>query len=86
MTAKNLLTQFLDFYLVKRDVDAALGLLSEQVVSLGTGAQEVALNKAELRELMIHEFESIPAAFSMKSAITVSTGMRKMSGVPTAVF
>lgn len=63
MTAKNLLTQFLDFYLIKRDLDAALGLLSEQVVSLGTGAQEVALNKAELRELMIHEFESIPGGF-----------------------
>ncbi len=63
MVVRDLLTQFFDAYLVKRNLEEALSFLSDQVVSLGTGAQEVALNKAELRELMIHEFESIPGGF-----------------------
>lgn len=63
MAIKDLLTQFLDSYLVKRDWETALSFLSDDVISLGTGAQEVALNKEDLRNLMIHEFETLPDGF-----------------------
>ncbi len=63
MVVRDLLVQFFDAYLVRRDLEASLALLSEDVVSLGTGAQEVALGKQELRELMVHEFQSIPGGF-----------------------
>ena len=63
MSVKNLLTQFLDAYLVKRDLETALSFLSDDVISLGTGAQELALNKEELRNLMIQEFKSLPNGF-----------------------
>lgn len=63
MSVKNLLTQFLDAYLVKRDLETALPFLSDDVISLGTGAQELALNKEELRNLMIQEFKSLPNGF-----------------------
>lgn len=63
MMMKDLLTQFFDAYLVRRDLEASLAVLSENVISLGTGAHEVALNKSELRELMTHEFEAIPKGF-----------------------
>ena len=49
--------------MVERQLEKSLGFLSEHVMSLGTGVQEVALNKNELRDLMIHEFESIPGGF-----------------------
>lgn len=49
MVVRDLLVQFFDAYLVRRDLEASLALLSEDVVSLGTGAQEVALSKQELR-------------------------------------
>ena len=61
-----LLTQFFDAYLVKRDLESALGLLSDCVISLGTGAQETALDKAQLRELMRREFETLPGGFSYR--------------------
>lgn len=64
MIIKDLLTQFLDSYLVKRDMETALSFLADQVISLGTGAQELALDKEELRKLMQYEFESIPDGFS----------------------
>ena len=60
---KELLIQFFDAYLVKRDLEEALSFLSDQVISLGTGAQEIARNKSELRELMIREFQAIPNGF-----------------------
>ncbi|HIR12336.1 MAG TPA: diguanylate cyclase [Candidatus Choladousia intestinavium] len=63
MSVKNLLTQFLDAYLVKRDLETALSFLSDDVISLGTGAQELALNKEELRNLMIQEFKNLPNGF-----------------------
>lgn len=62
MEIKNLLLHFFDDYLVKRDMESALAVLAEDVVTLGTGAHEVALNKKELRKLMEAEFESIPGS------------------------
>lgn len=63
MVVKDLLTQFFDAYLVKRDLKRALSFLVDDIISLGTGAQEVALNKKELERLMISEFQSLPSGF-----------------------
>ncbi len=63
MGVKELLIYFLDSYLVRRNLEDALSCLSDHVISLGTGVQEVALNKEELRALMIREFKSIPGGF-----------------------
>ena len=60
---KDLLTRFFDAYLVQRDLETALSLLSDDVMSLGTGAQEIALSKEELRSLMSDEFKSLPGGF-----------------------
>ena len=63
MLVKDLLIQFFDAYLVRRSLEEALAFLSDDVISLGTGAQEIARNKEELRELMREEFECIPGGF-----------------------
>ena len=63
MLVKELLTQFFDAYLVKRDLKGALSFLVYDIISLGTGAHEIALNKKELERLMNSEFQSIPTGF-----------------------
>ena len=60
---KQMLIDFFDAYLVQRDLERTLSYLSDEVISLGTGAQEVAVNQAELRALMMSEFEMLPDAF-----------------------
>ena len=63
VAGKDLLIHFFDAYLVKRDLERALACLSDDIVSLGTGAHEVALNKGELKKLMEAEFAEIPGGF-----------------------
>lgn len=63
VAGKDLLIHFFDAYLVKRDLERALACLSDNIVSLGTGAHEVALNKGELKKLMEAEFAEIPGGF-----------------------
>ena len=49
---RELLEQFFRHYLRERNLEDTLALLTDQVISLGTGEQEVARNKEELRALM----------------------------------
>ena len=63
MAVKELLTRFFDAYLVRRDLESAMACLSDGVISLGTGAQEIALDKGGLRKLMLKEFAEIPDGF-----------------------
>lgn len=56
MEGKRLLEEFFDAYLVRRDLESSMALVSDQVMSVGTGVQEIARNKAELRELLEREF------------------------------
>ena len=72
MLVKDLLIQFFDAYLVRRSLEEALAFLSDDVISLGTGAQEIARNKEELRELMREEFECIPGGFRYVSCSAMS--------------
>lgn len=53
------LNQFFQYYLIDRDIEKALSMVTEDVYSLGTGVQEVAVNKEELRALMVKEIASM---------------------------
>ena len=57
---RELLEQFFRHYLRERNLEDTLALLTDQVISLGTGEQEVARNKEELRALMECEFKEMP--------------------------
>lgn len=60
------LNQFFQYYLLDRDIEKTLSMVTEDIYSLGTGVQEVALNKEELRELMVKEMASIPYSITYK--------------------
>ncbi len=57
---RELLEKFFSHYLRERNLEDTLALLTDQVISLGTGEQEVARNKEELRALMEREFKEMP--------------------------
>lgn len=57
---KQLLEDFFRYYLGERNLERALALLTEDVLSVGTGSHEIAKGKAELRKLMEAEFEELP--------------------------
>lgn len=52
-------------YLVDRDTEKALSFFTENAHSIGTGAQEIALNKAELRILLEDEIHIDPQPFQI---------------------
>lgn len=54
------LDSFFTAYLTYRNLDSTLAMVTDQIISLGTGAQEVALNKDEFRQLLVAEFTEIP--------------------------
>lgn len=47
-------------YMTERDADKVLSLVTDDVYSLGTGEDEVALNKGELEQLLRQEIAGIP--------------------------
>ena len=59
---RKLLEKFFQHYLTERNLEATLAVLTEDVVSVGTGEQEISRNKGELRELLLSEFEELPNA------------------------
>ena len=58
-TNKQILENFLDAYLVSRDIEKTLSLVTEDVYSIGTGVHEVARNRDELRALIEDEISQI---------------------------
>lgn len=46
--------------MTERNLEATLAVLTEDVVTVGTGEQEISRNKEELRELLLSEFEELP--------------------------
>lgn len=58
-TGYKILNEFFTAYLTNRDLEATLALVTDQIISLGTGAQEVALNKDEFKQLLLAEFAEI---------------------------
>ena len=60
---RKLLEKFFQHYLTERNLEATLAVLTEDVVSVGTGEQEISRNKGELRELLLSEFVIICKIF-----------------------
>lgn len=60
MDIRELINGFFDSYLVKRDIDKTMGLLADDIISIGTGEQETALGKEQLKYLMMDEFCQMP--------------------------
>lgn len=54
----NSLETFFQSYLVERDIERTLSLVTDDIYSLGTGAHEIASNKEEFKSLLIEEFET----------------------------
>lgn len=52
--------RFFKCYFTERDIEKTLALVTEDVFSVGTGVDEIALNKNELRKILISEFSSLP--------------------------
>ena len=61
---RQLLERSFDAYLLKRDLDLVLSMVSDQVISVGTGGREVAGDREELRVLMTQEFEALKGSCS----------------------
>ena len=57
---RKLLETFFLYYLGERNMERALALLTDEVISIGTGKQEVARGKEELRKLMQQEYTEMP--------------------------
>ena len=51
---------FFHAYLRERDLNKILAMVSENIISLGTGRQEIAIGKDELEKLFLTEFEISP--------------------------
>ena len=59
---KELLQTFFQHYLEERNLDATLAMLSDDIVSIGTGEQEIARSKEELTALLRLEFQEMPGS------------------------
>lgn len=63
MIIKDLLTGFLDAYLVRQDLEGAASFLSVQFVGLGMDAYEAALNREQFCSRMNEEFQNASGGF-----------------------
>lgn len=57
---RELMEKFFRAYMNERNLEKTLELVSDKIVSLGTGVQEVARNKEEFRQLLSEEFSVSP--------------------------
>ena len=57
---RSFLEKFFTSYLKERNFDATLDCVTDNIISIGTGEQEVAKSKAELGALLQEEFEQMP--------------------------
>ena len=61
------LEKFFKSYMNERNLEKTLECVSEEIISVGTGEQEIAKNKSELAQLLKEEFSvnSSPVYFVM---------------------
>jgi diguanylate cyclase (GGDEF)-like protein/PAS domain S-box-containing protein len=78
------LDNFFTCYLTRRDREATLNCVSDEIISLGTGAQEVALDKKEFRQLLLAEFSELPT--SIKYTIVNYREKNCQSGSSCIIF
>ena len=83
---RELLEQFFRHYLRERNLEDTLALLTDQVISLGTGEQEVARNKEELRALMECEFKEMPQPLDYELFNYTENLWESMDGVFSPMF
>ena len=60
LTIYPVLDHFFHTYFKERNVEGTLALMADDIYSVGTGAEEVAVNKKEFERLLRMEIESIP--------------------------
>lgn len=60
---RQLIEEFFQAYLVKRDAEEILSYLTEDVISIGTGEHETAMNREAFRALLETEFAELPFSF-----------------------
>lgn len=59
-TAYDTVKQFFDYYLTERNIDKVLSIVSDDIYSLGTGEDEIAIGKDEFAKLLQHEIKTLP--------------------------
>lgn len=64
--ARNALDHLFDSYLRERNLEKTVDCLTEDLFSIGTGGKEVAGSRDGFRALLIEEFASNPAPFSLE--------------------
>lgn len=57
---KNLLDTFFRHYLTERDVEATMSLVTDNIITIGTGEHEISKTRAEYQKLLIDEFAELP--------------------------
>lgn len=62
----SVLDHFFHTYLTERDVEGTLALAADDIYSLGTGAEEVAVNKTEFEQLLRQEVSLLPSPIEYK--------------------
>lgn len=60
------LINFFDAYLIERDVSKTIALLSDEFYSVGTGEDEVALDRKQFEKMMRMEIEALPKPIQYK--------------------
>lgn len=63
--AVNRLTDMMRAYLIERDVEKTMSYFTEDVQCIGTGIQEVAFHKEQLRDIMMREIQNDPLPFEL---------------------
>ncbi len=76
--------RFFIAYLCHRDVEETVALVCEDILSIGTGAHEIAHNREEFRTLVLEDIISSPA--STEFHFENYTETRLSSTVVTAIF
>ena len=72
------LNQFFRHYLIERDAEKALAMLSDQVYSIGAGEDEIAIGKQAFRTLLQSELRSLPEPITFR--ITQFNQRQRMPG------
>ena len=83
---RDLLTQFLDAYLIRRDLRTTMAFLTDDAVVIGMGVSEVAVNKDEIRTKMLRCLNVFPQPTAMRLLITERKCMAAGYMRHTAVF
>lgn len=66
LIAYKALNQFFQAYLVERNLEKTLAMVTDDIYSIGTGKDECAFNKADFKVLISSEFEVLPNPLKYK--------------------